>query len=291
MKIPDQVRKCVVFLGYHKDGRTKWCGTGFFLAVCLPTRDNRPYSYLVTARHVIDKICEVSSAGEVHLRLNLHSGGSKQISVGLDEWRFHPTKEVDVAAIPFSEAWFDDMDHLTVIPNMVADDAFVKGSALGPGDDVFVTGLFASHHGADRNIPIIRVGNIAAMPEEPMRMRLDSATVITADAYLIESRSIGGLSGSPVFVYMAGTNRGLGAYSQIYLLGLIHGHWDAAEPITDGEDLDEELRSSVNMGIAIAVPASAILGTLEHPEFVAHREQLARQLDAEDLPTQDAHAS
>jgi hypothetical protein len=49
-------------------------------------------------------------------------------------------------------------------------------------------GLFSEHQGAERNIPIVRVGNIAAMPEEPVLTTSWGAI----DAYLIEARSIGG---------------------------------------------------------------------------------------------------
>jgi hypothetical protein len=56
-------------------------------------------------------------------------------------------------------------------------------------------GLFKSHYGEQRNIPIIRIGNIAALPEEPVQTHYCGPT----DAYLVEVRSIAGLSGSPVF--------------------------------------------------------------------------------------------
>lgn len=47
------------------------------------------------------------------------------------------------------------------------------------------------------------------------------------DAYLIESRSLGGVSGSPVFFCKPQqTNKGLTPGIKVYLGGLIHGHWD-----------------------------------------------------------------
>ena len=64
------------------------------------------------------------------------------------------------------------------------------------GDEVFVVGLFRHRHGTQRNIPIVRVGNLAALTEEKVATN-DFGLV---DAYLIEARSIGGLSGSPVFL-------------------------------------------------------------------------------------------
>jgi len=42
---------------------------------------------------------------------------------------------------------------------------------LGLGDETFSIGLFRSHYGQERNIPIIGIGDIAAMPEEPIKTR------------------------------------------------------------------------------------------------------------------------
>jgi hypothetical protein len=64
------------------------------------------------------------------------------------------------------------------------------------GDEVFITGLFSQRHGTRRNIPIVRVGNLACMTEE----KVSTNYFGDMDAILIEARSIGGLSGSPVFL-------------------------------------------------------------------------------------------
>jgi hypothetical protein len=72
------------------------------------------------------------------------------------------------------------------------------------------------------------------------------------EAYLIEARSIGGLSGSPVFVNLGVVRETpdrppftLGRVA-VYLLGLVHGHWDVESGLI-GE-------ANVNMGIAIVTP-------------------------------------
>jgi hypothetical protein len=70
---------------------------------------------------------------------------------------------------------------------------------IGIGDAVFITGLFSHHPGKARNLRVIRVGNIAAMPDEPVKTQRGEM-----EAYLIEARSLGGLSGSPVFVRPVG---------------------------------------------------------------------------------------
>ena len=130
-----------------------------------------------------------------------------------------------------------------------------------------MTGLFIRHSGKKKNIPIIRAGNIAAMPEEP----LYSNAFGDMDAYLIELRSLGGLSGSPVFLHLYGTRRmkdgsnvmALGGH-QFYLLGLLHGHWDLDSAIQDviTEDYQQEDKEKINTGIGISIPSIKILEAL-----------------------------
>jgi hypothetical protein len=98
------------------------------------------------------------------------------------------------------------------------------------------------------------------MPDEPLP---DSKTGLAFRAYLIEARSIGGLSGSPVFAYL-----GLGRPDKsgnvvigqtfLFLIGIIRGHWDHEEP-KYGTSIDfiKELEQ-VNMGMAVATPADEL---------------------------------
>jgi hypothetical protein len=128
------------------------------------------------------------------------------------------------------------------------------------GDEVFITGLFANYAGKLRNVPIVQVGNLAAYPEERIRVRLFGEM----DVYLIEARSIGGLSGSPVF-YNPGRVRvknGAPLFATglpFNFMGIINGHYrrdlETDDPDAEGGGEVEAL----NTGIAIVVPVGKIL--------------------------------
>ncbi len=77
--------------------------------------------------------------------------------------------------------------------SLFATDEIIKDQNIGLGDEVFITGLFGYVAGSQKNIPIVRVGNIAMMPDEKVPTEGEPM-----EAYLIEARSMGGLSGSPV---------------------------------------------------------------------------------------------
>ncbi len=75
--------------------------------------------------------------------------------------------------------------------------------------------------------------------------------------FLVEFRSVGGLSGSPVFV----TTK-----DKVGVIGLVHGRFDQRSTdldtvAPDGSSSFQEER--INSGIAIVVPADKILETLK----------------------------
>ena len=91
------------------------------------------------------------------------------------------------------------------------------------------------------------------------------------DAYLVELRSLGGLSGSPVFIYPSGVRRSdtgasllISGKPMIFLLGVLYGHWSLSNAIQDvvTEDYPDNERDKINTGIGIVTPATTILETL-----------------------------
>ncbi len=293
VKVPDEVRKCVAFLAYRGAQEMRLAGTVFFVGKPIP---NTTYSFLyaVTAKHVIEAIKTHTKDQRVYLRLNFQDSDAQLVYTNIDEWHFHPTDaSVDVAVIPIT--FSANVDHLIYPIESLATDALIERERIGIGEEVFLTGLFVPHRGIKRNIPIIRVGNIAAMPEEPVNTRWCPTGI---EAYLIEARSIGGLSGSPVFAHLGivrhveGKTRFAASQEGIfYLLGLMHGHWDMPIPdiddIIDRNALDETSFKSVNMGIAIVVPAKKILEVINQPKLEEMEKRTETQIRQQSAATPD----
>jgi len=283
MLVPETIKKCVVFICYWHEEGVKLAGTGFFIAEPSSVNKDRIYPYVVTARHVIESVQERAIDDKVLIRLNTRDGGTEIISSDVSQWRFHPSDAtVDLAAIQ----WGPDQkkfDYQVIPASMLITDDIVKQHSIGPGDEVFFPGLFVNHYGKKKNLPIIRIGNIAAMAEEPVSTR-DYGDI---DAHLVEARSIGGLSGSPVFVHLV-VGRGqqivLGAGPTFYLLGLMRGHYDSPLTDKDANVDDSEQVERVNMGIAIVVPSGKIRELIDQDDFRAARilndEELGKGLAA-----------
>jgi hypothetical protein len=108
-----------------------------------------------------------------------------------------------------------------------------------------------------------RTGNLACLNEE----KINTKEYGEIDAYLVEARSIGGLSGSPVFVnlgitrFMDGQLKKSEKGPVFYLIGLIHGHFDVDEKEFESK-AEETSISKINSGIAIVVPFHSINQTI-----------------------------
>jgi len=276
--IPELIRKCVAFVAFNCAEGPRLAGTAFFVGIDIPnTRVHKTYA--ITARHVIEAIRQRSVDQKIFFRTNLRKGSTDYFFSKISDWRFHPTNDIiDVAALPMKMP--EEIDHLAYPMSQSVSPEIIEVEQIGAGTEVFLVGLFSRHFGLKRNIPIIRVGNIAAMPEEPIEFQ-ESKSV---EAYLIETRSLGGLSGSPVFAHLGNVRIRDGkpqfaiGGAVLYLLGLVRGHWE--KPIFD-EVLTEKFKvmeERVNMGIAVVVPVKQIQEVLNQPEFLRERKQIEEEL-------------
>lgn len=195
MLIPPTYRDCVCFVYATFNGVSKPVGTAFFLCISKP-----PVRWIVvvTALHVVANAQRDSDDGKTLLRVNTKDGGFRFVEVAADKW-FKPDMSEEIVDIAFCQ-WevlpgASEFDFVCVGSELAAPAEIIEVEEIGVGNEVAFAGLFVRHHGKRRNEPIMRFGNICAMPTEPV-----STAVGEIDAYLVESRSVGGLSGSPLFV-------------------------------------------------------------------------------------------
>jgi hypothetical protein len=314
MRVPDEIRKTVLFIGVKEDlPEWEWKGTGYLIAVPgyphisqtashhegkrWVTTTMVPFVFLATARHIAEKL----EGKDFALRANKQDG-SLAILEGhaTQRWWYHPTekKYVDAAVTIFSPPNLHELDIHWVGLDLFVDQERIATSNLGVGDEVFLAGLFTEVKETTKNIPIVRIGNLAMMPGE--RIPFKDGKLI--DAYLVESRSIGGLSGSPVFVretitIPAGLRMKPGfklndcndptptnpdveslqvaGVGRIYFLGSMIGHWDAPTGFIVTE------KEVVNMGISPVVPAHKIKEILFQTELMDMVKEMNRELVAQ----------
>jgi hypothetical protein len=282
MRIPDDYKKSVVFFGIAAKGSTpenlkiNYRGTGFIISVPSRQHKGQNFIYLITAKHVVVDI----NGREFFVRANKKDGDAIVFTGDSNaRWWYHPNEaeasDVAVFRLPIPQNIFNTMDCALVPEELILTDEKSQKENIGAGDEVFIVGLFSYHSGSRKNLPIIRMGNIAMMSDanEPVQ----TSAFGNMEAYLIEARSFGGMSGSPVFV----TKEIALGRTQIHLLGLIHGHWDISpEKIMDSASEDAGSKPNVNLGIAIVAPAKKILETIYRAELVEDRAQLEAKMNA-----------
>jgi hypothetical protein len=297
MRIEDSVRDTVVFLGYPTDDPAKGgidcIGTGFLLLY-----DGFPY--LVTVRHV----AEVLGNDPFMIRVNRYDGGSDNIPVDNVKWYYDSDPTIDIAVIPF------DLPNRKEHYGRYIDDKKetwwwnkARKYGAGIGDFCYTVGLFRLLAGSKRNMPIVHFGTIArtmssweneTIPIKDWRDP-DGKKTIQTNAYLIESQSLAGLSGSPVFIRASNlmvrpddiaANPGSSpedigdavAMWRLHLLGVWQGAWDAPPDEVLGAEVGKEVR--VPVGIGVVIPADHIHYALEGDELKAMRNRLREERQA-----------
>ena len=288
MRITDDVRNTVVFLGYREgvDGIT-CVGTGFLVAY-------EGAGYLVTARHVSFQL----GSDPFLVRLNRRDGGSENVHCDDFGWVSHPDPTVDISIVPLhirgDSGFFCRYmraDHIVLSQQQLKDEN------IGIGNLTYTVGLFRLLSGEKRNMPICHFGTIAMMPEDERIPVLDWTDPklerrITVEGYLVESQSLSGLSGSPVFVRPSRNLDVSGVFSpkkvdpilarkgkqpeisaelnDMYLLGVWQGAWQAPP---DEVMAAETNQTVVPVGMGIVVPAHRIIEIMELPDVKANREK------------------
>ncbi|MCE9524522.1 MAG: hypothetical protein K8R36_00540 [Planctomycetales bacterium] len=201
------------------------------------------------------------------------------------DWEFHDDAKIDAAILPldWTAIKFSTLAHKCIPAEWFLSDEEIDRIGLGPGNELYFPGLFSRHHGNEANIPVLRVGTLAAMPNELVRTKLGLARV-----HLAEMRSIGGHSGSPVFVNLddLGDRWKIkemqeavsGKETMAQLLGIVHGFFPIAK---DGfvatMPTDDFSREDFNSGVAAIVPARDILHVFAQPGPVNHRKNMAER--------------
>jgi hypothetical protein len=275
LRIPDEFLKAVAFIGEMAgEHQGDLLATGFF--VSIPTRLPKRILFFVTAKHIATDLKDRTA----YITVNKKGGGVTTLNQIGSHWWLHPTdKTADVALVECNVRPDQDVRGIP-IERFITPDMLKENEGIGAGDETFAIGLFTPAPGVSENLPIVRHGNIAMLPKEQIQTELGFA-----DVFLVEARSIGGLSGSPVFVRETIVvpfqkqpdeieQSFLSGLGKFYFLGVMQGHWDIKESDINKAAVHHDSKRGVNMGVGIVVPAMKILETIRQRELMKQIEEL-----------------
>jgi hypothetical protein len=284
VRISENARKFTVFFGSPhpgKDGKTVFGGTGFLV---LFVEEGSNFPYLVTARHVAQRV----QPDETFVRVN-NKDGKTSVPVVLDDvrWAYHPDPSVDVAVTP---SYLNPADWDVAYYNL-ADRVQPSSSPyrVQHGDDICIVGLFHWHSGQDRNVPIVHCGTVALLPDENEKVLIKNRTsglTEKVEVYLVEAQTFEGLSGAPVFQREPVALRMLGehnggpaiALTGTQLRGVYSGAWEGepSEALMADRKWSPDRRIPAGMGLVM--PAERIVETImSDPELKKRRADAIRK--------------
>jgi hypothetical protein len=295
LRIEDNVRQTVVFIGYPTDapgkGGIDCIGTAFLLR-------HQGFPYLITARHVAEHV----GGDPFLLRVNRLRGGADNLFIDNATWHYDPDPTVDVAVLPILGLLSENDHYFRFIDDEKesrwANKAWKYG--VGIGDFCYTVGLFRVLSGREQNLPVVHFGTIArpifGRDEEPIPIKdwrdpTGQKTIFTK-AYLIESQSLSGLSGAPVFVRASNhhvsddlikSNPGVSPWEMgnavalwhIHLIGIWQGAWDAPPADVLGVERGKDIRVPVGMGVV--TPIDYVHYILGNDELTAMREKALKR--------------
>lgn len=276
MRINEDLLKSVFFIGFKDHVKQDLTPVGSAVYLC---NNEATQGYAVTAAHVINEL-KNRGVTEIYIFINSHKNkiplnDGKEgrnfappklaYETNVNDWKMDKNDQtLDISYYPINFSG-EVIDSIAIKFDACMDNEIFTKQEIGLGEEVVITGLFHQHFGNQKNIPIVRVGNLAALNEEKVKTKLG-----LMDAYLIEARSIGGISGAPVYFnlghsrFMDGTVKHIthAEGNGTILMGIIHGHYD--ENISDVND--QNLYEKINMGIAIVTPIQKAIALIHEYE-------------------------
>jgi hypothetical protein len=265
-RIDDDLLECVFFLYRSLEDAERGTasgGTGFFTAIPSKAAPDERHIYAVTNRHLIDD-------GYTVMRINTKGGGLDYRETDRFTWKSAFVDDLSVLPIRLDE----HHEFRAVESDAYVTLEVIEDYKVGPGDDVVMVGRFINRDGVQQNSPSVRFGNISIMHREKMGDRRGRE----CENISVEMRSLGGYSGSPVFLLfdpmVSRGPTGLEPKRRIWLLGIDRGHVRVREDVLLGNSPHPDgLYILSNAGMANVIPAWRLQALLGIPKFALAREE------------------
>ena len=168
MRVPPDALRCVCYIGHTIAEEPVYEGTGFFISEPVPELPTKQHSYLVTAKHVAEKV-----AGNFWIRLNIKDGPAIPVPVD-KEWVTHPTDSTaDVAVMYWALGPL--ADHMPIarkilLPNRAA---FTRECIGLRGQRYYSLACSSAPTGASKYANC-RSGILAMIPDDRIRIAKDT---------------------------------------------------------------------------------------------------------------------
>ena len=271
MQIDGQFIHCAAFVGKKTELGFYAEGTCFFLQII---EDDWVFTYAITASHVIRNLM----GDVVSIRVQSQPNRLPKIfKTKRHEWVNHPDAKIDICAYTIDwRTWNaeNDLDiRALTAPGILLTPEREELFGFGIGSEIFIPSAFTAVLGEQQNIPVVRFGHVAAMALEPVMLASPKTP-----AFLVETRSLGGMSGSPVMFHTDPTRGGRREpfrtdpttgllVSPYFLIGMLQGVWSGQYPGDFIAKDDLKTDAEFNSGISVVIPISQVMEVIKLNEL------------------------
>lgn len=267
-------------------------GTGFLVSVPSERHPELSHVFAVTNRHVVARGQRFDPAPVI--RMNTADGRVAVVELTPECWIEHPNGD-DLSVAHLSAENLRDFRYETVPIDRFITEANATpprdgqteyyGGNLWIGAPCILVGRFMNHEGRQQNTPAVRFGNLSMFPHEPI---MNTETGLWQESFLVEVHSIGGFSGSPVFLVVGQASMWQGGLA--WLLGVDWGHLKTKlrvlKRLEDGTSESTDYYVESNTGQATVVPAWKLRELLtESPEVIKAKRTEDMRIESETSAT------
>jgi hypothetical protein len=271
---------------------TKWVteGTGFFFGYLVqPDADplKRKYAvFLVTAGHVVKQHPQ-SEKKTIGIRVDATevSAKSQDFEIAIDDWFFHPSGEIDLAAVSVP---IDLLKSKGLQTAFIANDemSFTKtqmsDAGVSAGDGVFILGFPMGLSGETRNYAIVRQGAVA---------RVSQYLENSSNSFLVDSFVFPGNSGGPVILKPELFSvQGTKSNQRAVLLGVVQSYQAYTDVAYSGQTKHARITFEENSGLAVVLPVDFINEMVQSKAEAVWKEEQLRVKPPETAPSPPQNA-
>lgn len=271
-RIDENILDSVIFLYDSEDDAKQGNasgGSGFLFAIPFKDQTNgelRSHVYAVTNWHVIIR-------KPTWIRLNKFfpfASDSGIISTLVSDWHFNGIDDLAVCQLDDQDLVKRGFRYFMYLPEGVVTPKLMIEQDIGIGSDVINVGRFFMYDGKQQNTPLARFGTIAAVN---VKVKYRAGILPPQESFIIDGRSIMGLSGSPIYHVILNPDK----TETLHLLGIVWGHSEFRENVTDDQGNGTGTYAMVNSGLLHAIPAWKLLSLLDDEDLRMKREEIERQ--------------
>jgi hypothetical protein len=205
------IRESIVFL-YTDEGEQgkAACGTGFLIDVPSKTKRGINYTFLITARHIVDGDWTGCPKISDRLLIRMNRKGPLVLELGEPATVFYPLRdqswlhpEADSVDIAFTMVSKESLVALGAGVQPLGSDALAsqaEADTMRVGDGIVSAGLLSGASGNLANYPIFKMGYVSSFHNEPIPVPFPSGRTLNLFETLVSASLVKGNSGSPIFV-------------------------------------------------------------------------------------------